>query len=147
MKKLSAAILLLVLFGIGFFTYNTYFTPTSTEPSATPVFTWKFEEDDSLNADGIPQTNIFLEVQYPNERLFREFIDTVPSSCNDLPEVEVDSVPGTTNIQCYGAGLGYRYKITAGDGVYRISRRQFEEALPTQQSSYGYEVVKESRFR
>lgn len=109
-----------------------------------PFFTWRYEEDDSLNLDGNPQTNIFLEVKYSDGIIQSKLIDTTPGSCNDLPDSDEDTVPHSTNIQCYSAGLGYRFKITKGETSYRVERKTFEEALPDYNPSlYEYEVIAE----
>lgn len=108
------------------------------------AFAWRFEQADSLNLDGIPETDIFLDATYQNGEVQTRLIDTVSSSCNELPDTEPDSVEGTTNIQCYGAGLGYRFKITRSDESYLIERKMFEEALPDYNPPvYEYETVME----
>ncbi len=135
---------ILIVIGLGVFAYKTYFvkpelvTPSgildsteTTSESRPPTFVWKFEEDDSLNPDGNPQTNVILEVQYPNGVEMRRLaIDTTPGSCNELYDTELDSVPGSANIQCYYAGLGYVFKITKGESAYLVQRKEFEEGSP-----------------
>lgn len=110
----------------------------------TPIFTWRYEKAESLNLDGIPETNIFLEVRYPNGAVENTLVDTTPGSCNELPDSTSDSVLNSTNIQCYSAGLGYVFKITKGPESYLVLRKTFEEALPDQTPpTYKYEVVVE----
>ena len=107
-------------------------------------FIWSYEKDKTLNPDGQPQNNIFLEVKYANGVEEKKLIDTTPGSCNDLPDKEADSVPDSTNIQCYYAGLGYRFKITKKENLYLVQRKTFEEALPDyDHPKYKYEVVSE----
>ncbi|MES2930745.1 MAG: hypothetical protein V4665_03095 [Patescibacteria group bacterium] len=114
------------------------------ETAEPPVFAWKYEKADSLNLDGIPNTNIFLEAKYPGGEVQRKLVDTTHGSCNDLPDSDKDSVPGTLNIQCYSAGLGYRFKIVQGEKSYLVKRKTFEEALPDQNPpAYEYETVSE----
>lgn len=110
--------------------------------SEPPVFVWTYEKADSLNLDGLPQTAVFLEVTYPNGLVRRELIDTTDSGCNDLPDSDADSVPNSHNMQCYGAGLGFRFKVTRGEKLYLVKRKTFEEGLPDYNPpSYEYEVV------
>lgn len=112
-----------------------------------PFFTWRYEKAESLNLDGIPETNIFLEVKYPNGEVSKKLIDTTPSSCNDLPESSPDSVPNSTNAQCYGAGLGYTFKIIKGEESYLVMRKKFEEGLPNYEPpTYQFEQVSEFPF-
>ncbi len=108
-----------------------------------PVFVWKFEEADSLNLDGIPETDIILEATYSGGKVETKLIDTTPGGCNTLPDSE-DSVAGAQSIQCYSAGLGYRFRITKGENSYNIERKTFEEALPDYEPPvYEYEVIAE----
>lgn len=108
------------------------------------VFMWRYEKDDSLNPDGVPKTNIFLEVKYPDGKVQSKLVDTTPGGCNDVSERDADSVSNSTNIQCYSAGLGYRFKVTKGDNSYLVKRKKFEEALPNYNPpTYTYEVVSE----
>lgn len=110
----------------------------------TPTFVWQYENADSLNLDGLPQTNIFLEVKYPTGVTLRKLIDTTPGTCNSLPDSDIDSVLGSSNIQCYSAGLGYRFKITTGKKSYLVERKTFEEASPDYNPPpYKYEIISE----
>lgn len=109
-----------------------------------PVFTFRFVEDDSLNLDGRPQTNIYLDAKYPDSTVLSKLVDTTPGSCNSLPDSNEDIVPNSSIIQCYSAGLGYRFKITKGRESYLVLRKIFEEALPDYTPPlYEYEVVSE----
>lgn len=149
---------LLVIVGIvaGFYALNNYIYKekqgdggtlppgSKTEVSA---FEWRFEEADTLNLDGVPNTNVFLEVTYENGETLNKLIDTTAGSCNELPEKEADSAENSTDIQCYSAGLGHRFKITKGPASYRVERKTFEEALPDYTPpDYQYEVIAEIPF-
>lgn len=112
-----------------------------------PSFAWKFVPAISLNLDGNPETNIFLEAKYEDGTVQNKLIDTTPGSCNDLPDTEDDSLPNTTNIQCYSAGLGYKFKITKGESSYLVQRLTFEEGQPDYVPPlYLYEVIAEFPF-
>lgn len=142
---------LLLIIGFGVFFYMTQLPKTipeevlelpSGEDAVPPVFTWTYEEDSELNLDGLPNTNIFLEARYSDGSVVRKPIDTVPGGCNALPDPEKDSLPNTPTIQCYSAGLGYRFMVTEGTGEYRIQRKKFEEASPDYEPpTYEYEVI------
>lgn len=114
------------------------------ENNQPPIFTWKYTNDTSLNPDGNPQTVIFLEALYPDGTIQSKRIDMTPSSCNDVPDTEVGSAPYSTNIQCYGAGLGYRFKVTTGETSYLVERKMFEESTPDYNPPQNaYEVISE----
>lgn len=146
---------LFLIIGIGVFAYVTYFldSPLKEIPNETYIgdeqnelstFAWRFEEASSLNLDGIPETDIFLDATYSDGTVETKLTDTVSSSCNELPEAEEDSVSNSTVIQCYGAGLGFLFKITMGDGKYFVERKQFEEASPEYEPPVSeYEVIAE----
>lgn len=109
-----------------------------------PDFAWRYEKSEQLDLDGQPQTALFLEATYPGGKVERKLVDTKPGSCNDLPDPDVDSFPGTMTAQCYAAGLGYRYKVTRGVATYEVKRRSFEEALPgVTPPETSYEVIAE----
>lgn len=153
-RIVGVAILLFVV-GIvgGFYALNNYIYKekqggTMLVPfSGTPTFVWKYESADTLNLDGIPNTNIYLEVVYEDVVVEKRLIDTTPGSCNDLPDTESDTLENSTNIQCYSAGLGYRFKITKGMDGYLVERKTFEEALPDYAPPvYEYEVISEFPF-
>jgi hypothetical protein len=152
------AIVFAVLFvlGLGFLAYKAYVPHaeapapagigTSTQQDAAiaapPAFVWQYEEADSRNGDGNPETDVFLEARYRDGSVERKLIDTTHASCAAVPEIEVDSLRGTTNIQCYGAGLGYRFKITKGADAYLVQRQEFEEGSPEYEPPVqAYEVV------
>lgn len=149
LKKLS--LILVILFCIVLILYVLKKNPVEENPVVNtdepPVFVWQYQEAKTLNGDGNPETDIFLEVKYPNGKIQTKLIDTTPGSCNDLPNLEPDTLLNTTNIQCYSAGLGYRYKIIKGENSYLVERQTFEEGLPDYNPpSYKYEVVDEFSF-
>ena len=144
---------ILLVLGFGVFVYKTYFTtpPNAETPvqetvgtTEPPVFVWKYEKANTLNLDGIPKTNVFLEATYSNGVVERTLIATTDGGCNDLPESDKDSVPTSTDAQCYAAGLGYHFKVTKGSTSYLVQKKRFEEASPdyTPPASV-YEVVGE----
>jgi hypothetical protein len=93
-------------------------------------FSWRFENANSLNGDGNPNTDIFIDILYENREVVSKLVQVSHGSCNELEEVERDSLAGTKNVLCYGAGLGYRLKIVKVDNLYRIMRQTFEEGSP-----------------
>ena len=149
----AVVVSILLVIALGVFVYKTYFTalvnteaPTqetigTTEP---PVFVWKYEKATTLNLDGLPKTNVFLEATYSNGAVERKLIATTDGGCNDLPESDADSVPTSNDAQCYAAGLGYHFKVTKGSASYLVQKKRFEEASPdyTPPASV-YEVVAE----
>lgn len=126
MKKLFLLFGLAVVIIVSFFIYNYYNQPTDILLS----FTWNYEPADTLNLDGLPNTNVFLEALYSNQKIVRKLIATVPGGCNDLPDNEPGSVPNSKNAQCYSAGLGYRFKVIQGVSSYLVQQKEFEEGLP-----------------
>jgi hypothetical protein len=119
-------------------------TPLNKEPVG---FSWKFEEAKTLNLDSNPQTNLYVEIKYPNDEVESKLVATTDGSCNELPEADKDSFSNTTNVQCYYAGFGYRFKIVKRDNAYLVEQQEFEEGTPdydppTQQ----YKVVTEIPF-
>lgn len=154
-------IILLVIVGIiaGFYALNNYIynekqaddvvvdsdqiTVDTDVSTRAPVFVWKFEEADSLNLDGIPETNVIIEATYSGGNVETKLIDTTPGGCNALPDSR-DNISGAESIQCYSAGLGYHFRITKGDNSYTVERKTFEEALPDYEPPvYTYEVIAE----
>lgn len=141
----------IIVLAVCFFLYKKYISPhvnTISTPEGNisstidPVFLWSYKKDISLNLDGQPNTIIFLEAKYDNNSILTKTIDSTPGSCNDLPESDRDSLLGTINIQCYSAGLGYRFKIIKGEEEYLVLRKTFEESLPAYTPPvYEYEVV------
>lgn len=142
---------ILLLLGLGaFFYYSRY--PDGTyevlpvvsreENPVPPAFTWKFAKSDSIDLDGFPENAITLEAMYPDGFVQDKVIDTVPGSCNELDDPEEGSLPNTSTIQCYSAGLGYRYMVAKGDDAYLIQRKKFEEASPKYDPPvFTYEVI------
>lgn len=120
----------------------------SKEAGATePIFSWEFEEADSLNLDGQPETNVILTITHEGKVPQRKLVETSQSGCNELPDPEEGSVPGTTAVLCYGAGLGYMFKITQSTEAYLIERKMFEEGSPDHTPlSQEYEVIHEFPF-
>ncbi|HEY0010831.1 MAG TPA: hypothetical protein VGB97_02870 [Candidatus Paceibacterota bacterium] len=114
-------------------------------PDVTPpTFVWKYEKVEALDLDGLPQTNIFLQGTYANGVVQTSLIDMAPGGCADAVDVDDGSLPGSTNAQCYSAGLGYRYRVIEGPSGYLVERKTFEEALPDHTPpAYAYEVVAE----
>lgn len=138
-KKFLFAVLIQILFATGIFFYGTHtgspavIPPTATPPIVTisePVFSWRYEADDSLNGDGLPQTNVYLETSYSSLKKTSKLVATVPGSCNDLPDREKDSALNSSVAQCYAAGYGDLFKITKGERSYLVMRRVFEEGSP-----------------
>lgn len=126
----------LIIIGLGIFFYKTIRDSSQnnkTTPVAMtqtpPVFTWKYEYDETVNLDGLPQTNVCLEAVYEG-KVMSKFIATVPGGCNDLPEKENDSAPNSSVAQCYAAGYGDRFKVTKGKQSYLVMRKVFEEGSP-----------------
>ncbi len=140
---------------LGVVVYTQYFAPnkntnepavSTTEtltPSSEPTaFAWKFEEDDSLNLDGMPQTNVVLEVTYADSSVNTFPVETVSGGCNTLSDSKNDSVAGVPDVQCYAAGLGQRYQLVTTTAAYEVRRKIFEEALPDYESpNYQYETL------
>lgn len=111
------------------------------------TFTWHFEESETSNLDGFPQTDIYLTATYDDEKIEKN-IDTVDGGCSESGEDIYESdIPGVGSIQCYYAGLGQEYRITENNNVYFVERKLFEEALPdTTPPSYEWEVIAEFSF-
>ena len=150
MNNLYIFNLIIIIATLGFFVLYSYIYNEKQgedkilESNQPPIFLWEFEEADSLNLDGIPQTNIFLKATYSNGAVERKLIKTSDSSCNELPDNEEGSVPGSASIQCYGAGLGYRLKVTKGAESYLVLQKKFEEASPEYNPPmHQYEIILE----
>lgn len=116
----------IVIIIAGVLVYNYYTQPKSTLLS----FTWNYEPAASLNLDGLPNTNVFLEAVYSNQEVVRKLIATVPGGCNDLPDTEPDNALNSKTAQCYSVGLGYRFKVITGEQSYLVQQKEFEEGLP-----------------
>lgn len=149
-------LLALVVFGILFFIFKIYVFDVKNqvvEPSLVVedtnngeviFFNWRYEPALTLNLDGNPNTNIFLEVAYANGVVKDKFIATTPMSCNTLI---IETNPSYSVAQCYGAGLGYLFKVTKGENSYSVERKTFEEALPdVEPVVYQYETILEFPF-
>jgi hypothetical protein len=138
----AVGFLALIALSLCFLLYKTYnkesqsgLVATTPEPNiedikGTPVFSWKYEADDSLNGDGLPQTNVYLEVSYSSLEKTSRLIATVPGSCNDLPDREKDSALNSSVAQCYAAGYGDLFKVIKGERSFMVMRKVFEEASP-----------------
>ncbi len=144
---------LLLLIGSGIFAYKTYApthryedAPVTTEDGdiTPPTFAWVFAEDHSLNPDGFPQTTVSLVATYPDGSVKDRLIDIVPGGCSILPDPEEGSLHGSSAVQCYYAGLGYRYRVVTGDTSYLVERKTFEEASPDYEPpQQEYETISE----
>jgi hypothetical protein len=150
MSLASIAVLVVLFYILNSFIYKqkqgtgVVVEPNSPSIVGEPTFVWKYENDATQNPDGFPQTVVSVVATYPNGASETKKIDTVDGSCNDLPDAEADSVPGTTAVQCYYAGFGYRFKITQGPASYLVQRKEFEEASPDYNPPVAeYEVVAE----
>ncbi len=105
-------------------------------------FSWEFKEASSLNPDGNPNTEIYLKILRDGGGTERKTIDTVNGGCNDLPDADNDVADNSTQIQCYYAGAGERFKIVKDGEVYQVKRQTFEEGLPDYNPPVqDYEVV------
>jgi len=132
-KGRAIVIAVLVVIFFGFLIYGKHFSDSPSyelEKKGSMVFEWKFEESKVLNPDGNPANNVFLLVTYESGRADKKLMDTTDGGCAELPDAEKGSAPDTKNIQCYYAGLGFKYKITKGDFSYLVLRKAFEEGSP-----------------
>jgi len=139
-KYISKALTVILVIIVGFFTIRFLDQKRSAEISENEdvevvdsnpeSFEWKFEDADSLNLDGQPNTDVFVEVTYESGEVRDVLVDTQPGGCNTLDSADEDNALGSKNAQCYGAGLGFTYKITKEEDSYLVKRKQFEEALP-----------------
>lgn len=158
----AIVIIALLVLVLGVYAYKTFVTPPAPvvvdttpvpaeqdtvahgEPSA---FTWSFEEGTTLNLDGLPETNVFLQVSYPDGATKRIAVDTTPGGCNEIDRTEKDMANGSTVAQCYAAGLGYYFKVTKGPQSYLVQRKMFEEGTPeSRPPEHPYETVAEIAF-
>ena len=151
-KYISRALIAILVLVIGFYTIRFLGQKRSAEirekeitetmDSNPQSFEWKFENADSLNLDGQPNTDVFVEVTYESGEVKAFLVDTQSGGCNALDSADEDKAIGSKNAQCYGAGLGFTYKITKGEDSYLVKRKQFEEALPDYNSpAMKYEVI------
>lgn len=135
------AIVAIVVLGIAIFVY-TQLPKEEVVQIEIPTFVWGFKDDDSLNLDGMPRTNIYLDAVYA-ETKDRTLIDTVDGGCTVLEEIEAGSAVATA--QCYWAGLGFRYKVVQGAASYQVQRQRFEESSPDYAApEFEYETIVES---
>ncbi len=102
----------------------------SLSSSQTPVFTWRYEYDDTLNPDGGPQTNIFLDAKYADGSAKTKFIALFPGSCNDYANPDQNIYANSSMIMCYYAGFGQYYKVISSEGKYLVQRKEFDEGGP-----------------
>lgn len=139
----------LIVFGIKTYVYDnrtTEMLPVAEnfKKSEAISFNWNFTQADSLNPDGNPETNIFLEIGYSDLSVLSKLIDIVPMSCNLLEDTKEITALKSKVIQCYGAGLGYLFKVTKGENSYKVERKTFEEASPEYVPPVSeYEVIAE----
>ncbi len=141
-KRIGFSILIILAMGV--LGYTTYFSEPEYSTDTPQTFAWKYEQADSLNLDGIPETNVFLELIYPSGLIEKKLIDTTPGGCNDLPEHDPESIPGLATAQCYSAGLGYLFRVIQGTESYMVQRKIFEEASPEYTPSVEtYETILE----
>lgn len=96
-------------------------------PKGEPLFSWRHEEADTLNLDGNPNYDVFLDLKYPGGETENILVDTTPGGCGELPDTDPQSVTGTKVLQCYYAGFGHQYRIVKGEQTYRIERKEVEE--------------------
>jgi hypothetical protein len=139
-KYISKAFIVILVIIVGFFTIRFLDQKRSSEirenestetvDSNPQSFEWKFEDADSLNLDGQPNTDVLVDVIYESGEVKAFLVDTQSGGCNALDSADEDNALGSKNAQCYGAGLGFTYKITKGEDSYLVERKKFEEALP-----------------
>jgi hypothetical protein len=147
MKKFLVTLGVIGVLILGFYALNNYIYQekqgdapvVSTE---SPTFTWRFENADTLNGDGNPNTNVFLDVKYSDGEVKSELIQVSHGSCNVLPDGKEN------NIQCYGAGFGFRFKIVKGEKSYLVMKQEFDEGSPDYNPpEQEYKAVKEIPFK
>lgn len=114
-------------------------------------FLWRFEEADTNNPDGNPQTKVYLTASYGEDVREEKLVDTVDGSCSELEgESYEGDISNTGKVQCYYAGLGQQYRIVEDKDSYIVERKFFEEALPDYTPSPSeWEVIAEfdDRYR
>ena len=119
-----------------------------TEQNQGPTtFTWRFDEADTNNLDGNPQTDVYLTITHSN-RTIERLVDTVDGSCSELEGESYEGDNSTAGkVQCYAAGLGQQYRITQSKYIFFVERKLFEEALPdVTPPVYEWEVIEEFSF-
>ena len=146
---------ILILLGLAFFIYQLSVpeviapiadSDEQVEPQEEFIgpadFTWRFSEADSLNPDGNPNTDIFLDAVYANGVTHTQYIDTTAGSCNEVEYSDTDIVPVSSTIICYSAGLGYYFSVSEEDDAYLVQRKMIEEASPEYTPpEYAFEVI------
>ena len=144
--KITLGILILILAAVAIILLVTKKHHQVVSPvSPVKSFTWRYEKGGN-DLDGMPKTQIILDVVYENGKFVSKKIDEVQGSCNVVnpSSKDTDQVKNSTQIQCYAAGFGERYKIVTGDQVYNVVRKNFVEAEPDSvPPNYQYEVVAE----
>jgi hypothetical protein len=156
-KYISKAFIVILVIIVGFFTIRFLDQKRSAEirenestetvDSNPQSFEWKFEDADSLNLDGQPNTDVLVDVIYESGAVKAFLVDTQSGGCNALDSADEDNALGSKNAQCYGAGLGFTYKITKGEDSYLVERKKFEEALPDYNpTATEYEVISEIKL-
>lgn len=154
-KNLLIVFIVFVGLALGFYALNNHIynekqgdaPSVSTEP---PTFSWRFENADTVNGDGNPNTNVFLDAKYDDGEgigQISQLIQVSHGSCNELPDADADTLAGTTNVQCYGAGLGFTFKIIKGDKSYLVMKKEFDEGSPDYNPpAQEYKVIAEFSF-
>lgn len=95
-------------------------------PSTPIVFDWDFVEAETLNLDGLPQTEVYLSIADD-----RKLIDIVDGGCSEIPDEKYElDISTTGKVQCYYGGLGQQYRIVKDGDAFVVERKIFEEALP-----------------
>ncbi len=127
-------------------THNPAGEPVVTTGTAEATsFAWRFPNGGE-DLDGLPKTQVSLDVTYANGIVVSKRIEEVQGSCNNVdPQKEdADRVVGTTKIQCYAAGFGEYYKIIKGINSYEVRRKHIEEGVPeVAPTEFNYETVAE----
>ena len=89
-------------------------------------FAWDLADVEDSEYD---ETEVTLIVRYDDGTSQRIGADTVEGSCYD-EDVETALAPGSTQITCYYAGLGHKFRVLDSDDAYLLQMRVFEEAGP-----------------
>ena len=144
----AIVISVLLVIGLGFLAYDTLFkanTSTDTqvvEPQTTtetpkplsteaPIFEWKFEKAETLNPDGLPAVEVYLQAAYGGDAIAK-LISTEPGGCNVVKDdtKEKDIAADSSVALCYAAGAGARFKVVKGESSYKVMKQEFEEGSP-----------------
>ena len=155
----------LLVIGLGFLAYDTFFKthnsgtgvevvetqpttetpkPLSTEP---PVFEWKFEKAETLNPDGLPATEVYLQASYAGDAVGK-LIATEPGGCNVVSDTKEKDIAADSSVAlCYAAGAGAYFKVVKGTDSYQVMKQEFEEGMPEYNPPIqSYKVVAEFPF-